>query len=63
MLLALAALAGSQLRTANRQNQNVSGEHKKQNAKSNIETISMTVPNDLIGCVIGKRGSKIADIR
>ncbi|XP_060847979.1 poly(rC)-binding protein 3-like [Rhopalosiphum padi] len=60
---ALAALAGSQLRTANRQNQNVSGEHKKQNAKSNIETISMTVPNDLIGCVIGKRGSKIADIR
>lgn len=58
----MAALAGSQLRTGNRQNRN-SGDHKNQNSNSNNETISMTVPNDLIGCVIGRRGSKIAEIR
>lgn len=57
----MAALAGSQLRTGNRQNRN--GDHKNQNSNSNTETISMTVPNDLIGCVIGRRGSKIAEIR
>jgi len=56
-------LAGSQLRTGNRQNRNGGGEHKNQNSNSNTETISMTVPNDLIGCVIGRRGSKIAEIR
>lgn len=60
---ALAALAGSQLRTGNRQNRNSGGDHKNQNSNSNSETISMTVPNDLIGCVIGRRGSKIAEIR
>ncbi|XP_050063630.1 poly(rC)-binding protein 3-like [Aphis gossypii] len=59
----LAALAGSQLRKSNRQNQNVSREHNNQKTKSNTEKISMTVPNDLIGCVIGKKGSKIAEIR
>jgi poly(rC)-binding protein 2/3/4 len=58
----LAALAGSQLRTGNRQNRN-GGDHKNQNSNSNTETVSMTVPNDLIGCVIGRRGSKIAEIR
>lgn len=62
-ILALAALAGSQLRTGNRQNRNSGGDHKNQNSNSNSETISMTVPNDLIGCVIGRRGSKIAEIR
>ncbi|XP_029341185.1 poly(rC)-binding protein 3-like [Acyrthosiphon pisum] len=59
----LAALAGSQLRTGNRQNRNGGGEHKNQNSNSNSETISMTVPNVLIGCVIGRRGSKIAEIK
>lgn len=59
----MAALAGSQLRTGNRQNRNSGGDHKNQNSNSNHETISMTVPNDLIGCVIGRRGSKIAEIR
>lgn len=59
----MAALAGSQLRKSNRQNQNVSREHNNQKTKSNTEKISMTVPNDLIGCVIGKKGSKIAEIR
>lgn len=62
IILALAALAGSQLRTGNRQNRN-GGDHKNQNSNSNTETVSMTVPNDLIGCVIGRRGSKIAEIR
>jgi len=59
----LAALAGSQLRKSDRQNRNGSREHNSQKTKSNTETISMTVPNDLIGCVIGKKGSKIAEIR
>ncbi|XP_050298136.1 poly(rC)-binding protein 3 isoform X3 [Anthonomus grandis grandis] len=48
---ALAALAGSQLRTTrNQQN-------------SNQQTTEMTVPNELIGCIIGKGGTKIAEIR
>ncbi|XP_044727802.1 poly(rC)-binding protein 3 isoform X5 [Chrysoperla carnea] len=51
---ALAALAGSQLRTGN-QNRN------QQN--SNQQTHEMTVPNELIGCIIGKGGTKIAEIR
>ncbi|XP_054279398.1 poly(rC)-binding protein 3-like isoform X1 [Macrosteles quadrilineatus] len=51
---ALAALAGSQLRT-NNPNRN------QQN--SNQQTHEMTVPNDLIGCIIGKGGTKIAEIR
>uniref|UniRef100_A0A1B6LFG9 K Homology domain-containing protein n=1 Tax=Graphocephala atropunctata TaxID=36148 RepID=A0A1B6LFG9_9HEMI len=51
---ALAALAGSQLRT-NNPNRN------QQN--TNQQTHEMTVPNDLIGCIIGKGGTKIAEIR
>ncbi|XP_017779731.1 PREDICTED: poly(rC)-binding protein 3 isoform X1 [Nicrophorus vespilloides] len=50
---ALAALAGSQLRTSNSRNQQ----------NSNQQTHEMTVPNELIGCVIGKGGTKIAEIR
>ncbi|XP_072396774.1 poly(rC)-binding protein 3 isoform X2 [Diabrotica undecimpunctata] len=50
---ALAALAGSQLRTANSRNQQ----------NSNQQTHEMTVPNELIGCIIGKGGTKIAEIR
>ncbi|XP_023714476.1 poly(rC)-binding protein 3 isoform X5 [Cryptotermes secundus] len=51
---ALAALAGSQLRT-NNQNRNQPG--------ANQQTHEMTVPNELIGCIIGKGGTKIAEIR
>ena len=51
---ALAALAGSQLRT-NNQNRNQPGANQK--------THEMTVPNELIGCIIGKGGTKIAEIR
>ncbi|KAJ8976343.1 hypothetical protein NQ317_009795 [Molorchus minor] len=50
---ALAALAGSQLRTSNPRNQQ----------SSNQQTHEMTVPNELIGCIIGKGGTKIAEIR
>ncbi|XP_055377063.1 poly(rC)-binding protein 3 isoform X4 [Condylostylus longicornis] len=46
---ALAALAGSQLRT--------------NNTNRNQQQHEMTVPNDLIGCIIGKGGTKIAEIR
>ncbi|KAG8243583.1 Poly(rC)-binding protein 3 [Homalodisca vitripennis] len=52
---ALAALAGSQLRTNNPNRGN------QQN--TNQQTHEMTVPNDLIGCIIGKGGTKIAEIR
>ncbi|XP_053689334.1 poly(rC)-binding protein 3 isoform X2 [Sabethes cyaneus] len=51
--LALAALAGSQLRTNN--NRNVT--------QVQSQSHEMTVPNDLIGCIIGKGGTKIAEIR
>jgi len=49
---ALAALAGSQLRSANNRNQ-----------AATTQSHEMTVPNDLIGCIIGKGGTKIAEIR
>nr|CAD7405792.1 unnamed protein product [Timema cristinae] len=48
-----AALAGSQLRT-NNQNRNQPG--------ANQQSHEMTVPNELIGCIIGKGGTKIAEI-
>lgn len=52
---ALAALAGSQLRNnqPNNRNQSSGGQ----------QTHEMSVPNDLIGCIIGKGGTKIAEIR
>lgn len=53
LITALAALAGSQLRTSNSRNQQ----------NSNTQTHEMTVPNELIGCIIGKGGTKIAEIR
>ncbi|XP_050664424.1 poly(rC)-binding protein 3 isoform X1 [Leptidea sinapis] len=50
---ALAALAGSQLRTTNARNQ----------PPTTQQSHEMTVPNELIGCIIGKAGTKIAEIR
>lgn len=52
--IALAALAGSQLRTSNT---------NRQQPAANNQTHEMTVPNELIGCIIGKGGTKIAEIR
>ncbi|XP_038220045.1 poly(rC)-binding protein 3 isoform X3 [Zerene cesonia] len=51
---ALAALAGSQLRTSNQ---------GRNQPASNQQSHEMTVPNELIGCIIGKGGTKIAEIR
>ncbi|XP_043198137.1 poly(rC)-binding protein 3-like isoform X3 [Amphibalanus amphitrite] len=47
---ALAALAGSQLRAP-------------QGSGPGTQTHEITVPNELIGCIIGKGGTKIAEIR
>lgn len=47
---ALAALAGSQLRTASTN-------------RAQQQQHEMIVSNDLIGCIIGKGGTKIAEIR
>lgn len=55
--VALAALAGSQLRS------NGSGANINNRSGGNQQTHEMTVPNDLIGCIIGKGGTKIAEIR
>lgn len=52
--LVLAALAGSQLRGG-------SGISSK-NSQQHI-THEMAIPNDIIGCIIGKGGTKIAEIR
>ncbi|XP_050538621.1 poly(rC)-binding protein 3 isoform X2 [Daktulosphaira vitifoliae] len=54
---ALAALAGSQLRS------NGTGNNLNSRSGGNHQTHEMTVPNDLIGCIIGKGGTKIAEIR
>ncbi|CAH2237334.1 poly(rC)-binding protein 3 isoform X4 [Pararge aegeria] len=51
---ALAALAGSQLRTSNQ---------TRNQPAANQQSHEMTVPNELIGCIIGKGGTKIAEIR
>ncbi|XP_023946171.1 poly(rC)-binding protein 3 isoform X2 [Bicyclus anynana] len=51
---ALAALAGSQLRTSNQ---------TRNQPTANQQSHEMTVPNELIGCIIGKGGTKIAEIR
>ncbi|ROT81072.1 putative poly(rC)-binding protein 3 isoform X1 [Penaeus vannamei] len=51
---ALAALAGSQLRTPLR---------TPAGSGPGSQTHEMTVPNELIGCIIGKGGTKIAEIR
>lgn len=53
-LAAIASIAGSQIRRHDR------GEREDRDRES---TYQMSVPNELIGSVIGKGGSKIAEIR
>lgn len=73
---ALAALASSQLKTNNvnrnqnqhqnqnhRNNRDRDGPSQKQPSQQNQITKEMTVPNELIGAVIGKGGTKIFEIR
>ena len=56
-LAALAALAGSQLRSG------ANGAGVGATTGAPQQTQEMTVPNELIGCIIGKGGTKIAEIR
>ena len=57
-LAALATLAGSQIRGDRRESGR--DHHDRGGSTQNYE---MSIPNDLIGCIIGKGGSKIAEIR
>ncbi|XP_034247728.1 poly(rC)-binding protein 3 isoform X5 [Thrips palmi] len=63
-----AALAGSQLRT-NHPTRQQGGANPPAQAgngappQTGTQTHEMTVPNELIGCIIGKGGTKIAEIR
>ena len=56
-LAAIATLAGSQLRDRR------GGDRDDSRSSSNTQTYEMSIPNDMIGCIIGKGGSKIAEIR
>jgi len=57
---ALAALAGSQLRSGHDRGVGASG---LGSGSTGTTTHEMKVPNEQIGCVIGKGGTKIAEIR
>ena len=41
----------------------LAGQHQQGRQQTTQQTHEMTVPNELIGCIIGKGGSKIAEIR
>jgi poly(rC)-binding protein 2/3/4 len=41
----------------------LAGHHQQGRPQTTQQTHEMTVPNELIGCIIGKVGSKIAEIR
>jgi len=58
-LAAIASLAGSQIRD-NRRN---SDRDHDRGGSSTSTSFEIYVPNDMIGCIIGKGGSKIAEIR
>jgi len=57
-LAAIASLAGSQIRDNRR---NSDRDHDRSGSSST--SFEIYVPNDMIGCIIGKGGSKIAEIR
>jgi len=59
-LAAIATLAGSQLRDNRRSGDRDEGSSR---SSSNTQTHEMSISNDMIGCIIGKGGSKIAEIR
>ncbi len=67
-LAALATLAGSQInrdrRDSDRDNSGGGGGGGGGGGEgSNSQTFEMSIANDMIGCIIGKGGSKIAEIR
>lgn len=55
-LAAIATLAGSHIRERR-------GDRDEGRGATNTQTYEMSIPNDMIGCIIGKGGSKIAEIR
>lgn len=57
-LAAIASLAGSQLR-----DRRYGNDREDSRGGSNTQSHEMSIPNDMIGCIIGKGGSKIAEIR
>jgi predicted RNA-binding protein YlqC (UPF0109 family) len=63
-LSALAALAGSQLRDRRDSGgRDRGGPGSGGNGGGSPQTYEMSIPNEHIGCIIGKGGSKIAEIR
>ncbi len=61
-LAALASIAGSQISRDNRGGSH-HRDHERSSSNSGTQTYEMSIPNELIGCIIGKGGSKIAEIR
>lgn len=57
-LAAIATLAGSQIRDSRRSDRDSNADRG-----GSSQTYEIFVPNDMIGCIIGKGGSKIAEIR
>jgi poly(rC)-binding protein 2/3/4 len=62
-LAAIATLAGSQLRDRRGGSGGGGDRDDARSGGSNTQTYEMAIPNDMIGCIIGKGGSKIAEIR
>eukprot|EP00093_Oithona_nana_P013770 13770.XXX_15006_16572_1 [CDS] Oithona nana genome sequencing. len=67
-LAAIASLAGSQIRDNRRDNRDREdrgggGGGSSGSSSSSSTSFEIFVPNDMIGCIIGKGGSKIAEIR
>ena len=63
-LAALASLAGSQIRDNGGGGRRDSGrDHDRDGGGGGTSRAEMSIPNDMIGCIIGKGGSKIAEIR
>ncbi|CAG0891108.1 unnamed protein product [Cyprideis torosa] len=60
---ALAALASSQIRPSGPGVPGQPGPGQQDRGSSSQQTQELTVPNELIGCIIGKAGTKIAEIR
>jgi len=61
-LAAIASLAGSQIRD-NRRGERDRDDGRPGGSGSSSTSFEIYVPNDMIGCIIGKGGSKIAEIR
>jgi len=62
-LAAIASLAGSQIREGRSRSDRDDGGRGGGGSDERTSTHEMSIPNDMIGCIIGKGGSKIAEIR